>query len=226
MKQIKFSDKTSFEDVFFDISNYIENCKTLSDEVVTARSDFFSLTGKLNETDQSFTNRMNAFLLWFVFDWRCRTTWKSPFEMYREKKCKDSDENRAFFECLGFENQIHSLFEKKRISDQEAVVSDLMTKEKYIIQKPDFLLGSPKGTYFETRIFNLNGSYRFSNYFIQHPLEVKKDVKKKCRSIQKQRESVKPFLILLHYYHTKWERYRNININNIYHFDKSIPEAK
>ncbi len=217
----------TFDDVFIEISSYIEQNGLLSSELIDARADFFLLTGKLNETDLSFTNRMNAFLLWFVFDWRSRTRWQTPYELFLESKKKTMPEkNSESLADLKLDHHLHSLFESRKLSDEAAVIRDMVTLKEYKIRKPDFLLGSSKGTYFETRVFNFGGEYQFSNYFIQHPLKVKKAVKKRCKIIRKNREPIKPFLVLLHSYHTKWERYRNININNIYHFDKSIPEAK
>ena len=169
---------------------------------------------------------MNAFLLWFTFDWTCKSLLKTPFEIFKDNSI-NSENAFASLEILQeFDNHIHSVFESLKLKSSIAIVRDLFTKTKYEITEPDFLFGSMKGTCFETRLFQIDGKLQFSNYFIQHPPTVIKAIKKRCKQIRKNRESTKPFLITLHSYHTKWERYRNIDIKNIYHFDKSIPEAK
>ncbi|MCG8333400.1 MAG: hypothetical protein MJE63_02720 [Proteobacteria bacterium] len=216
----------TFEEIFDSISGYIETHPELSNELVIAREDYFRLTGKLNETDASFTNRMNSFLLWFTFDWKCSDSLKSPFDHFKQSVFKGKTTSMNGELITDIEEHVHSLFDTKKLTDHYAIVKDLYGKKKYEIIQPDYLYGSPKGTYFESRLFKINGKYRFSNYFIQHPLEVKKDIHKACKQLSKKGDSIKPFLIHLHSYHTKWERYRNINIKSIYHFDKSIPEAK
>ncbi|MBU2511791.1 hypothetical protein KJ966_10645 [bacterium] len=216
----------SFGSFFETMSDYYSNNQMLSNELIKARADYFSLTGKLNESDTNFTNRINAFLLWFTFDWRCHETLRTPFEMYKNES-NEAVNNADFIDQLEtYERHIHSLFESIKLSNSHAVIRDLFTQAKFEITDPDFLYGSAKGTCFETRIFKVKDDYRFSNYFILHPSVVKKAIKKKCKQIHKKQESVKPFIITLHSYNTKWERYRNIDIRNIYHFDKSIPEAK
>lgn len=215
----------AFESVFEAFSHFYANHPQLSSELVAAREDYFRITGKLNETDLNFTNRMNAFLLWFTFDWTSKATLRKPFQVYVDES-GIKGESLNGFSLVDLENHIHSLFETKKLTSDFAIIRDLKSKEKFKILQPDFLFQSPKGTYFETRIFKIDGEYRFSNYFIQHPLEVKRSIKKQCKQIRKAANSIKPFLMTLHSYHTKWERYRNININSIYHFDKSIPEAK
>ncbi len=216
----------SFDGFFETMSDYYSNNLILSNELIKARTDYFGLTGKLNESDSNFTNRMNAFLLWFTFDWRCCDTLKTPFEMFKYE-FTDTVSNEGLVDRLvKFDSHIHSLFESVKLSNSQAIIRDLFTKTKYEITEPDFLYGSAKGTCFETRIFQVEGKFRFSNYFILHPPVVKKPIKKRCKQIHKKQESIKPFIITLHSYNTKWERYRNIDIRNIYHFDKSIPEAK
>ena len=219
------TDFSNFESIFEKISSFFATHNNLSEDLVVAREDYFQLTGKLNQSDLSFNNRMNAFLLWFSFDWRSSETLKTPFEIYCEEmslngQLVDIDKTAAL------EKHVHSLFEFIKMRKEVATVQNLFNREKFYVFEPNFLYGSETGIVFETRLFRLNGKYRFSNYFIQHPTAVKKPIKKRCRQIGKRKESTKPFLFALHSYHTKWERYRNININSIYHFDKSLPEAK
>lgn len=226
MNKVSFAEPYSFDSLFDRISTFIEDHSVLSNELVIAKIDFFRITGKLNESDKDFSNRMNAFLLWFAFDWKCEDYLKTPFELYKESVTQTGFNADEMTLVLDMEHHIHSLFETVKLTDDLALIRDLFSRKKYEVVQPDVLFGSRKGIYYETRIFKIGQHYRFSNYFIQHPDEVKKDVKKRCKQVKKQGDSIKPFLMQLHAYHTKWVRYRNIQLKSIYHFDKSLPEAK
>lgn len=219
------NETSSFDVMFEEMSGFFNDYELLAKDLVRARDDFFQLTGQLNESDPSFNNRMNAFLLWFTFDFRSSLDLKTPFELYCEE-VRSSKPEADLERVYDFKNHVHSLFEFLKMHKEEAIVRNLFNKEKLRIVEPNFLIGSQTGIVFETRVFQIDGQQRFSNYFIQHPTEMKKPIKKRCKQIRKNGETVKPFMMTLHSYHTKWERYRNININNIYHFDKSLPAAK
>ena len=207
------------------ISSFYDWDEFLLKEIVKAKKEYFGKTGKINETDKDFSNRMNAFLLWFTFDWRCKENLSTPFEIYKQFLLK-KELNDEFSMLEGYENHIHSLFELQKTTKGKTQIRDIYSNKKYQISDTDFLIGCLKGALFETRIFQVGESYHFSNYYIPHPLEVKKNIKKRNKQIRKTGESIKPFIFQLHSYHTKWERYRNISIKSIYYFDNSVPEAK
>ena len=121
---------------------------------------------------------------------------------------------------------LHTLFTFVKIKNNKALIKDIFTSKKYIIDDVNYFYGINRNTIFESRIFNINDVIYLSNYLIIHPNNTKKDILKETKNIKKKGLNRKDFFIKLHSFHTKWKRYRNINIKSIYHFDKSIPAAK
>jgi len=214
-----------FEDIFESISTFFDKHPQWSKELIIAKGTFFSLTGKIGESDNEFGNRMNAFLCWFIFDYKLPSAGTVPFNLFLEYSKK---ENLAT--DLGIlqsqKEHIHSLFYFIKEKRDQIVIKDLYSGQNYKVSGSHVLVGQEKEACFETRLFEFGGKYYFANYFIYHPVIARKDIKRQVKLIRKKKEPIKPFLLKLHLYHTKWRRYRNINIRSIYHFDESVPEAK
>ncbi len=130
MNQNKLSKPSSFETIFEEISTFYTDHAVLSKELIVAREDYFKLTGKLNETDANFTNRMNAFLLWFTFDWVSKQSLKTPIQIFSEELNLHRKEPNTF-QIQDLKNHVHSLFELKKLNVGNAIISDLFTKDKY-----------------------------------------------------------------------------------------------
>lgn len=213
------------ESTFERTSRFFDQHPVFSKELVSAKETFFSITGKIGETDNEFGNRMNAFLLWFLFDWQLSSTMTTPVDHYLAHLEK-SGLNEDFAILQAQKDHIHSLFFFVKEKRDQTIIKDVFSGQKYTISDSRILIGQEKDAIFETRIFELDGAHYFANYFVYHPVIVRKEIKRSLKLIKKKKSPLKPFLMQLHSYHTKWHRYRNINIKSIYHFDKSIPEAK
>lgn len=213
------------EALFEKMSRYFDEHDVLSKDLISAKELYFTQTGKIGENDNEFGNRMNAFLMWFLFDYQLPSTMTTPVDYYIAYSKKNSEtEDLEILPTL--KEHTHSLFCFVKEKQDQIIIKDLFSNQKHFISGSRVLIGQEKDAFFETRIFEVDGEYYFANYFIYHPVMVRRDIKRQLKLIHKKRESVKPFLLKLHSYHTKWQRYRNININSIYHFNKSIPEAK
>lgn len=216
---------SKFEILFENMSSFFDEHPDLSKELIAAKDFYFSLTGKIGENDNEFGNRMNAFLLWFIFDYQLPSTRTAPLDLYLEY-CRDNG-READIEVLSSQKKhVHSLFFFVKEKREQIIIKDLYSRQKYSISGSRVLIGQEKDALFETRLFEHDGNRYFANFFIYHPVNVRKDIKRQVKLIRKKKESIKPFLLKLHSYHTKWKRYRNINIKSIYHFDNSVPEAK
>jgi len=217
--------QTDFETAFEKTNHFFDRHPVLSKEIVTAKEEYFSKTGKIRVDDADFDNRMNAFLSWFIFDWKSSLVSATPIDYYLEYL-----ENREKTEEAKLLKQhkthTHSLFCFIKNKNGQTIIKDIYSGKKYIIVGSNLMMGHDKSSFFETRIFYADDIYFFGNYFIYHPVLVNKEIRKKIKQMKRLRKPLKPFLIQLHSFHTKWTKYRNINIKSIYHFDKSIPEAK
>ncbi|PCI28848.1 MAG: hypothetical protein COB67_05395 [SAR324 cluster bacterium] len=216
----------SIEEAIDQITTYFDQQRRLSEDLLLARQEFRNKTGKITENDPHYRNRTQAFLYWFVFDWKVAATQTCPFWVYLEH-LEETKNWKEYNLLKPQEEHIHSLFKFIKITKKgESVIQDLYTGKKYKILDADSLFGVDKGAYFETRLFSSNQTYQFADYFIFHPLEVCRNIRKNIKQLKKNKASIKPFLLQLHSFHTKWSHYRNIDIKSIYHFDDSYPEAK
>lgn len=207
------------------IEQFIGEHDKLSIEIVKARETFFERTGTLRESDPSYHYRMRAFLLWFAFNWPLNDQGLTPFHIFMSSP-PPSGRDVDYEFCSQLNPHSYTLFELLKIAKGETIVRHLQSGKKIRVQDVDALFAVEKGTYFETRIFHLNEGSYFADYFIFHPLSVQKEINKQIKLIKKQPELMEKLLLKLHHFHTKWENYRNIDLKFIYHFDKSIPEAK
>lgn len=217
---------SDFEEYFEELNSYFDQHSIIANEIVEAKNEYFQKTGKINETDENFSNRMNAFLLWFFYDWHLSGKNISPHSYFineLEMKKISADKSSEYYN----QKQVHSLFSLLKKRKNKLIVKDIITGNKYKVYDDLSLIGYTKGSLFETRLFESEEDlYFFCNYFIHHPYIVRKGIKKAVKKTKKQKKSIKSLLLQLHSFHTKWTKYRNINIKSIYHFDKSVPEAK
>lgn len=216
-----------------DINEIIDQCcayfdgnQRFSDALLRAKEAFFQKTGKISEKDQNFTIRMNAFLHWFAFNWKLAPIQVTPYEVFLENL--RGRKNTPQFEALRQQrDHIHSLFKFVKFNKKgSSVIKDLYSGTKYEVPDQNALFGVDKGTFFETRLYQVDGVWTFASYYIFHPLEARRGITKKVKSIKKSREPFLPFLMKLQSYNYKWNKYRSIDIKSIYHFDDSYPKAK
>ncbi len=206
---------TLFAEVFENAITYCEQHPTVSKELIRAKEEFFARTGKLKEDSREFENRINAYLLWFLFDRRFRDSFRSPLFYY--KNHLEKREKRREIELLNeMVYHIHSLFEFIHIKNGQSLIKDVVTRKKYAITDENSLFGFARGLCFETRLFSFRGDLCLANYSIRHPMAVKTEIGKQLKTIKGDRKALKDFLLELHSFHTKWISYRNIDIKNIY----------
>lgn len=222
-KEVTINSK--LEALFERTSRFFDQHPVLSKDLVAAKEEYFSMTGKIGDADNEFGNRMNAFLLWFLFDYQLPSTMTTPVDYFLSHLKKEGmvDDYEIL---LSQKEHLHSLFYFVKEKSGKIIIKDLYSGHKLSISDSRVLIGQEKDAFFETRIFELDGERYFANFFIYHPVIVRKNIKRRIKQIRKKSESIKPFLLRLHLFNTKWQRYRNIDIKSIYHFDKSVPEAK
>ena len=91
-----------------------------------AKQEYFLVTGKVNDDDADFSNRMNSFLLWYIFDWRISPTSQSLFDEYLEYlKLKDKENEYNLMQLQ--KNHLHTLFSFVKIKNNNALIKDLFT---------------------------------------------------------------------------------------------------
>lgn len=216
---------STFEQFFDRMATFCETNPVIAKEIIEAKDEFFAMTGKVKDNEDEFNTRMNAFLIWFIFDRKPHESLYSPVSKYQ-----DHLRNIGWLEELEVLNNqlihIHSLFKFIKIKNGITIIKDLISGYKYKVEDENTLIGMAPDIFFETRLFKFDDKLSFCNYFIQHPPIVNKAIKKQLKPVKREKKLVKPFLLKLHTFNNKYLKYRSIDIKSIYHFDQSIPEAK
>src|SRR5271165_6458771 len=83
-------------------------------EVLSAKAEYFRLTGEVFEDDRSFEMRMACFLDYYVFDYRSPGSGRTPAEDFHRAKLSAGAPDAALVE--GFTHTVHGLFEVRKLA--------------------------------------------------------------------------------------------------------------
>ena len=187
-------------------------------EVQKAREEFFSKTGKINEDDKFFENRMSLFLDWYIFDRKMSGTPHTPMKtFYIRNKDKLSEENLKIYR--GMANHIHSIFTITTFKGNFAQVLDLASQKTYLVNPGSISmrLSISIGDIFEGRIFPVDKEWWFTSGFCFHPKEVKKFILDEIKkSMLGELHEKKELILNLAGMRLKYERYHHIQPEKIY----------
>ncbi|MES2615604.1 MAG: hypothetical protein V4591_09335 [Bdellovibrionota bacterium] len=147
-----------------------------------ARELFFISTGKVNDEDPFFEQRMACFQEFFVFDYRLSDGFSGStvFEtfLYNGQSGFSVDDMNLYEQLRSFK---HSLFRVESLqTDEHLIVTDLLSNERlHIFSLPEFnFAGFDSSQFFEGRLICFNQKHFFTGAFILHGKEVRSAVKK------------------------------------------------
>lgn len=187
------------------------------DELVTARKEFFDLTGEIFEDDKQFEARMSALLEYFLFD-RPREAGLTPAaELYGQVLKEGPPERATAFRA--FTETVHGLFEVRKLSDGSVRLRELFTGLDFLVTERRQLAGLTRGDVLEARLIPFDGHYWFSAAFTWHPRNAVPSILKEVKR-RKKKGVAQPaeFLADCARRSLKADRYRNIAIEKIYEF--------
>ena len=141
-----------------------------------ARELFAIATGKVNDDDPFFDNRMGAFQEYFLFDYRLSeifsgSTVFETFLLNAQIRLNPAELNE--FEQI--RNFRHSLFIVEKYKADLLIVTDIFAREKFEAHPlPDYAFaGFEQSQVFEGRLVNFGGVNYFTGAFIFHPKDVR-----------------------------------------------------
>jgi hypothetical protein len=141
------------------------------DEMVVAREIFILLTGKINDDDFGYEQRMQLFQEYFLFEHRLTEPHQgyTIFELFLER-AQQLRSKRDVFAFEQLRSAYRSLFAVERSVGDEVVVRDLFSRsESNVFPLCSFSLGGlPVGQVFEGRLMQFNGYSFFTGAFIFH----------------------------------------------------------
>jgi hypothetical protein len=202
---------------------------TRKESLLAARQAYFAAFGEPNEEDKSFELRMNGLLDFYLFDFRDGRS-RTALEQFvlDPENALAADESDRYRELS---NNVHGLFEVRRIRPGELRVRDVFSGQDHDIVERRQVVGLAKGDLIEARLLPFEGRFWFSGAFLYHPQAVRKRILGEVKRLRKEsgkngsQPDVKAFLALLSRMAFKLERYRNVKIESIYDFT-AVPEPK
>jgi hypothetical protein len=151
-------------------------------EIVNAKEEFFDITGKVFYDDEMYQSRMHYFTCYFIFERPLNNnnseSFKlTPFELYLKKEPEA---------IVG--GYTHSLFKVVKNHQSSLIVLDLLTKEKFKIQRQtdELLKGFNRGDYFQGFILHLNDFSVLSRGLVFHPQRAASAILQKIKTNKKQ----------------------------------------
>lgn len=182
----------------------------------TAKEWFLDLMGRVNEDDSTFERRMAVYLEFLLFVWSLPTSpQKHPWELFvKESDFAFSPTDISLAASL--EASHWSLFELLEKSPDEVYLSDLVFGGQWRVRPEGAMLGVEEGDVFQARLFALGEEVFFTQAFLHHPSEarhlVKKILGKELAAGKTPLETVGRLTRM----HLKFDRYRRMNITQIY----------
>lgn len=187
------------------------------DELVTARKEFFEITGEIFEDDKQFEARMSSLLEYFLFD-RPREAGLTPAaELYGQVLKEGPPDRAAGFRA--FTETVHGLFEVRKLGKGWVMLRELFTGLDFEVTERRQLAGLTKGDVLEARLIPFGGHFWFSAAFCWHPRNAVPSILKEVKR-RKKKGLAQPadFLADCARRSLKADRYRNIAIEKIYDF--------
>lgn len=182
----------------------------------TAKEWFFELTGRTNEDDSTFERRMAVYLEFLLFVWTLPgEPSKHPWELFvRESGFDFSSRDLQITKALDASHW--SVFELLEKHTREVYLSDLLFGGQWRVRPEGAMLGVEEGDVFQARLFCINECVFFTQAFLHHPSEARHLVKKIIDQDISAGKSPLQTAGRLAHMHLKFDRYRRMNMLQIY----------
>ena len=209
------------------IDQLLAYASTSVGDIVSAKQEYFAATGgEVHEEDRCYEQRMQAFFNWYLFDRKQGDA--TPVERYlREKGAELPGDQKNVL--LGATQSKLSIYEYRgtrglfsRPSRGQVRVRDAFTGEDFDVTERRQMHGLDVGDLFEARLIPVDGSLQFSTSFTYHPREVRRTIVREIKRRKKAGQAIdaRGFAWELEKMSLQAERFRNVNIDAIYNFEK------
>jgi hypothetical protein len=191
-------------------------------DLVSAKEEYFRLTGEVHEDDKSFEMRMASFLDWYLFDREAPSTGRTPAQEFFEIQSRTATESEAAI-WRGFTETRHGLFEVRKIGKGKLRLRELHAGKDYDVTERRQVAGLEKGDLIEARLIPFEGHLLFSAASIFHPKEGAPSIVKELKRRKKKEPQRNPRELVWECARMalKVERYRQIAVEKIYDFGPS-----
>lgn len=191
-------------------------------ELADAKAEFESEAGPIFETDRGYDARINSFHNWYILDRQMSSNGKTPQAYFVEFNANSlPPEDLEGYTDL--EKNVHSVFQLAGFTKTRTRLTDVMDGRKYLVEGAEDTLNLDRRALFNARLFTHQDRWYLSNYFILHPAEVARRIRQEAKRVRKAKGNSKAFLLKLLLYQSRWEQYKQMDVNNIYRFDDEEP---
>lgn len=187
------------------------------DKVLKAKSEYFTITGQLNDEDEDYENRMNLFNDWYVLQYVAQDSAETIMEEYVSKKQLVESIATSFYKVN------YSLFEYTGENFRKnLVLKDTLHKQKILLPRDHPELPLLKGDLFVGRVLEYEESFHLMSGICILPKVVKSVIKKQFKKLKKLDEPgwELKFLLKVESLKTRWNRYGHLDAKKIFVFDK------
>ncbi len=216
-------DFLDIEDQIF--THYAE--KYAGSEIERAKLEFIKLSGPFDSDDDLLEEKMTHFREWFLFDFKINgETLVSSFSIEDFKKIGLDEKS---LEAMS--TPIKSIFYFNKIKNDLVYVKDLFSKNSLVVSNSPYLVGVEKGTYFQARVMSCGESLCFGQSVVSHPLEARKYIDKKIKTVKKEmkkgedteflKDSFLKELFSMRYHLVK---YKQLKVTQIYSDESPVKE--
>lgn len=180
-----------------------------------AYDEFEGRAGTVYEDDESYENRMTAFLEWFILEKPAADGGKRVIDVYRNERARGSETELQLLAAL--DECVHDIFHVRSVKKPYVKVDSLVSNKTCWIEDEERAQTLRKGDLFEGRIIQFGKTWLMTNTLLNHPSKVFKFVKAEGKAIRKNGgDGLKDFIFRLTTMRTRWERSRRIDAAEIY----------
>ncbi|MBI3991843.1 MAG: hypothetical protein HY342_01110 [Candidatus Lambdaproteobacteria bacterium] len=184
-------------------------------EMSTAKREFEQMAGPIFATDRGYDARINSFHNWYILDRTLRFNAKTPLTYFLEYNANSLSPSELG-EYRALQENTHSVFQLSRLTRFHTHLVDLISGARFKVEGVEDTGTLDRGALFNARLFCHGGKYYLSNYFIMHPAEVTRQVRKRAKRLRKEQADPKQFLFRLLLYQSRWEQYKQMDVEAIY----------
>lgn len=188
-----------------------ENYETM----LEAKEEYFEVTGKANEDDDDYENRMNSFNDWYLLQFISKKSNQTIIKDYMFA----CGVGGRIAEC--FNNVSYSLFEFLGENFRGSfALKDILHNKKIILPKNHPNPSLLKNDLFVGRVLDYENKTYLMNGVCLLPNEIKSILKKECKRVRKFKDPSEElrFLLQVESLKTKWNRYGHVDATKIFVF--------
>ncbi|MCG3174388.1 MAG: hypothetical protein GMKNLPBB_02622 [Myxococcota bacterium] len=143
-------------------------------ELSSARKQYFSMTGNVQDNEPSFENRVQAFLEWFVLERLLEGDGRLPLDVFLTSAAGEASE--VLQRAAAFRHSVTGVFELTRMPNRRHLLRarNLLDGFEYEVVERRQIPALKRGEIFESRLLLYNGDYVLSTGTFYHPKGVKK----------------------------------------------------